>query len=75
MTQRLDIRLDDVHAGLIDKMLDYLKKEGYTNVTKTDLVQKSLYYYAKHEIMPQHKIFRAIKDSGYKPKQWKKEKQ
>lgn len=60
----MNIRLDDIHHELLNKMVEKLQKEGI-KTNKTDVIQKALYSFARESVLDPDTITDII-DRQYK---------
>lgn len=66
MSKQINIRLDEVHTALLEKMVEKLEGDG-VNTNKTDVIQKALYTFARETVLDQKKVTEII-DKHYKGK-------
>lgn len=64
MSKQMNIRLDDIHHELLNKMVEKLQKEGI-KTNKTDVIQKALYSFARESVLDPDTITDII-DRQYK---------
>lgn len=64
MSQQMNIRLDDIHVELLEKMVEKLKSEG-VKTNKTDVIQKALYSFARDSVLDSKTVSEVI-DRYYK---------
>jgi len=60
----MNIRLDEVHAALLDKMVEKLKSNG-VETNKTDVIEKALYTFARETVLDPETVTEII-DKHYK---------
>jgi hypothetical protein len=51
MSKQINIRLDEVHLVLLERMVEKLKEDGVKNTNKTDVIQKALYSFARESVL------------------------
>lgn len=64
MAKQMNIRLDDIHQELLEKMVEKLQAEG-VKTNKTDVIQKALYTFASDSVL-EPKAVTEIIDRNYK---------
>jgi len=64
MAKQMNIRLDEVHAALLDKMVEKLKSNG-VETNKTDVIEKALYTFARETVLDPETVTEII-DKHYK---------
>ncbi|GGH89132.1 hypothetical protein JOD43_004472 [Pullulanibacillus pueri] len=64
MTKQMNIRLDEVHAALLEKMVETLGNQGI-KTNKTDVIQKALYVFARESVLSDKEVTEII-DKHYK---------
>lgn len=64
LSKQMNIRLDDIHHELLNKMVEKLQKEGI-KTNKTDVIQKALYSFARESVLDPDTITDII-DRQYK---------
>lgn len=64
MTKQINVRLDEIHLTLLDKMVEKLESRG-VKTNKTDVIQKALFTFARETVLdPQ--VVNEIIDKHYK---------
>lgn len=51
MSKQINVRLDEVHLALLERMVEALKEKGVNNTNKTDVIQKALYSFARDSVL------------------------
>lgn len=69
MTKQINIRLDEIHLALLEKIVEELEGKG-VNTNKTDVIQKALYTFARETVLDPQTVTEII-DKHYKGN-WKK---
>lgn len=64
MAKQMNIRLDEVHAALLEKMVEKLKSNG-VETNKTDVIEKALYTFARETVLDSETVTEII-DKHYK---------
>jgi uncharacterized membrane protein len=64
MSKQINIRLDEVHHALLEKMVEKLETEG-VKTNKTDVIQKALYSFARESVLDSKTVTEII-DKHYK---------
>lgn len=64
MTKQINVRLDEIHLALLEKMVEELESKG-VNTNKTDVIQKALYTLARETILDPQTVTEII-DKHYK---------
>ncbi|MDQ0257960.1 hypothetical protein J2S74_005423 [Evansella vedderi] len=59
MSKQMNIRLDEVHMSLLEKMVEKMKEEGI-NTNKTDTIQKAIYSFARNNVLGQEVVSEII---------------
>lgn len=61
----MNIRIDDIHNGLLEKMVEKLNNNDGIKTNKTDVIQKALFYFARESILDDKEVQEII-DRHYK---------
>jgi hypothetical protein len=64
MSKQINIRLDEVHQALLERMVEKLTEEG-VNTNKTDVIQKALYVFARESVLGPEEVGEII-DKHYR---------
>ncbi|MBP1944648.1 hypothetical protein [Cytobacillus luteolus] len=64
MSQQVSVRLDDVHAAFLERMVEKLAAEGVTT-NKSDVIQKAIYSFARETVLGAEEVTEII-DKHYK---------
>lgn len=59
MSKQINIRLDEVHMALLERMVEKLTEEG-VKTNKTDVIQKALYVFARESVLGAEETGRII---------------
>ena len=64
MSKQMNIRIDDIHNELLEKMLSKLTEDG-VKTNKTDVIQKALFNFARETVLDPEEVTEVI-DRHYK---------
>lgn len=64
MSKPINIRLDDIHLELLNKVVEKLQSDG-VKTNKTDVIQKALYSFARETVLDSNTVMEII-DKHYK---------
>lgn len=63
-TKQINIRLDEIHLELLEKMVEKLEQDGI-KTSKSDVIQKALYVFARESVLDSKTVVEII-DKHYK---------
>lgn len=64
MTKQINVRLDEIHLALLEKMVEKLEGKG-VKTNKTDVIQKAIFTFAKENVLDTQ-VVNEIIDRHYK---------